>query len=298
VDAQHVAFHHINLAGVRLSQRTRWVTLRDVNVTCQDSPPYRLFSGKCSAGVFGAPSDFAMHGGSVGPTWDNAGDAPGSSQIGIPYDGGPYEAHNILFDGVRFHDNRIAYTGIHSECLMLGGGNGVTIRDSRFDHCTIFDIFVTWWNFVSPEYPQPTNLTFENNWFFDTLDHNFAVLFSDHPTRYTNVLIRYNSFSGTLGISAVAKSMFSVMANIGPLAGYGCASGVSYAFNVWDRAKCGPTDRQGPSGYVDPGAYNLRLTRGAPAIDHGNPKSYPKRDIFGTKRPRGKRADAGAVEFR
>jgi hypothetical protein len=244
-----------------------------------------------------------MQGGSVGPTWDDSSDpspsgSPGNSQIGIPYSGGPSGATDIVFDGVRFHDNRRGSTLDHTECLMLGGGNGVTIRDSRFDHCNVFDLFVTWWNFTTPQYPMPSNILLENNWFFDTLDHNYSILFSDHITQYTNVTVRYNSFTGSLGITNVPKTNFNVIANVGPLAGYGCASGVNYAYNVWDQAKCSATDRRAPSNYVDPAGYNLRLKRNAAAINHGDPKNFPKRDIFGHRRPKGKRPDAGAVETR
>jgi hypothetical protein len=298
ISATHIAFTGVDFDGLRMAQTASYVTLRNVNVTCQDQAPYTLWDGKCSAGIFGAPSHFLMQGGSVGPTYDNASTSPGNSQIGIPYGGGPYEARNILFDGVRFHDNRIAHLGIHSECLMLGGGKGVTIRNSRFDHCSIFDVFVTWWNFVSPQYPMPSNILLENNWFFDTLDHNYSILFSDHITQYTNVTVRYNSFTGGLGITNVAKTNFNVIANVGPLAGYECAAAVNYAYNVWDRAKCGPTDRGAPSNYVDPGGYNLRLKPDAVAINHGDPKNFPRHDIFGQRRPKGKRPDAGAVETR
>jgi hypothetical protein len=300
VDATHIAFRNLHLAGLRMAQTASYITLRNVDITCKDEAPFTLWEGHCSAGVFGAPSNFAMYGGSVGPTWDNAsGSAPGNSQIGIPYEGGPYEARNILFDGVRFHDNRLADPGAHSECLMLGGGNGVTIRNSKFDHCKIFDIFVTWWNFVSPQYPAPSNILLENNWFFDTLDHNYSILFTDYPTAYTNVTVRYNSFTGTLGIDrGVPLTNFNVIGNVGPLRGFSCTPGVSYAYNVWDGTKCSSTDRQAPSGYVNASSYDLRLKRNAAAINHGDPRDFPKRDIFGHRRPRGRLPDAGAVETR
>lgn len=299
VDATHIAFRNLQLAGLRMAQTASYITLRNVDITCKDEAPFSLWDGHCSAGIFGAPSNFAMYGGSVGPTWDNAdGSSPGNSQIGIPYGGGPYEAHNILFDGVRFHDNRIG-PGAHSECLMLGGGNGVTIRNSKFDHCMIFDVFVTWWNFASPQYPVPSNILLENNWFFDTLDHNYSILFTDYPTGYTNVTVRYNSFTGTLGIDRnVPLTNFNVIANVGPLPSFSCAPGVNYAYNVWDGAKCSSTDRQAPSGYVNASSYDLRLNRNAAAINHGDPRIFPKRDIFGHRRPRGRRPDAGAVETR
>ena len=92
VSATHVVFRDLDLAGLRLGGSARYVTLRNVDVTCEDRAPFRLYGSKCSAGLFiaGPASDFAMYGGSVGPTWDSDVDgSPGNSQIGIPYGGGP-----------------------------------------------------------------------------------------------------------------------------------------------------------------------------------------------------------------
>jgi chitodextrinase len=310
ISASHIALNGIKVAGLRMSETASYITLRNVDVTCQDQAPFPLWDGKCSAGIFGAPSHFLMQGGSVGPTWDNGSTSPGNSQIGIPYGGSTSGASDIVFDGVRFHDNRIAYVGVHSECLMLGGGNGVTIRDSRFDHCNIFDLFVTWWNFVSPQYPQPTNLTFENNWFFDTLDHNYTLFFSDHVTSYSGVTVRNNSFTGDFQVNQPSVQNFKVFGNLGPLASYQCWPGVQFSHNVWQDQQsfqCGTGDKAvvGARAGVDNLGFvnaadggDLHLTSSSPAVDAADPASYPATDMFGQARPMGAGPDAGSVEAR
>src|SRR5205814_6284951 len=117
----------LKLAGIR-SSSLNYVTLRRVDVTCLDQAPFKLWGGKCSAGVFlfAPASHFHMLGGSVGPTWDDTYDeAPGQSQIGINLDGGAAFSTDFLFDGVRFHDNRRIDNTQHTSCMMVGGGDGV-----------------------------------------------------------------------------------------------------------------------------------------------------------------------------
>ena len=221
VSATHVVFRDLDLAGLRLGGSARYVTLRNVDVTCEDRAPFRLYGSKCSAGLFiaGPASDFAMYGGSVGPTWDSDVDgSPGNSQIGIPYGGGPAESKNLLFDGVRFHDNRIA-PGAHSECLMVGGGNGLIFRNMRFDNCNIFGIYFTWWNFVSPSYPVATNILIENSWFEEPLagSGDYAVRFGDYMGAFRDITVRNNSWTGLLSIGDSPKTNVNFIGNVGPL---------------------------------------------------------------------------------
>jgi hypothetical protein len=294
---KHIAFENLNLAGLRMGNSSSYVRLKNVHVTCRDEEPFRLWDGKCSAGIFGSPDHFLMRGGSVGPTYDNGGPSPGNSQIGIRTDGGPAGAVDLTIDGVRFHDNRRA-PDAHTECLMVGGGDGITIRNSRFDHCSIFDIFVTWWSFVEPNYPPPKNIVLENNWFGEPLEGNYAVRFSDSLPRLSTALIRYNSWTGNLNIDeSIDVANVRVIGNVGSLARHLCEAGVVYSHNVWQGAKCGATDRNAPSGFVNADAFDLRLKRTSAALGRGDPKNFPARDIFGLRRPQGLRPDAGAVEL-
>ena len=77
----------------------------------------------------------------------------------------------------------------------------------------------------------------------------------------------------------------------------GCASGVSYRYNVWSGRACGATDKTAVSlGFLDPASLNLHLAAGAAAINAGDPGSYPAQDMDGQARPMGGTPDAGADE--
>jgi len=83
----------------------------------------------------------------------------------------------------------------------------------------------------------------------------------------------------------------------------GCGSNEIYRYNVLiGGSKCSSTDRSVPSlaaaGFVAPLARqpDLRLKPGSPAIDAGDPRNYPRTDIFGKRRPHGRAPDAGAAE--
>jgi hypothetical protein len=193
----------------------------------------------CSAGVFlFAPvSDFAMIGGSVGPTWDAPG-APGQSQVGIALGPVSGPSKNLLFDGVRFHDNRRSDDQQHTSCLMLGGGEGVTIRNSSFDNCAVFDLFVTWWNFVTPQYPVATNVLLDHNTFAQAVAGcsgctagYFSVEFADYPPLWQNITISNNTALQAMHFDGRHRN-FVVRNNTMPMVPYDCPSDITYSRNV------------------------------------------------------------------
>jgi hypothetical protein len=54
---------------------------------------------------------------------------------------------NCVYDNVDFHDVRLQTQGVHLECVY-SMSPGITIRNSRFNRCAIFDILFTrgdWW---------------------------------------------------------------------------------------------------------------------------------------------------------
>lgn len=53
---------------------------------------------------------------------------------------------------------------------------------------------------------------------------------------------------------------------------------------------------EGDAGYADRTGFDLHLSLSSPAIDRGNPFSFPATDIDGDPRPRGPAPDAGADE--
>jgi hypothetical protein len=217
---------------------------------------------------------------------------------------------NILVDGARIHDFRVGNRCDHLECMWIGGGTGITIRNTTFVRCDIFDVFFTQYTSPTP----PSGILLENNWFDrSTADGNYAatsytMMFAAHMNAFQNITVRYNSFLQPFLFEGNGpRTKISVVGNLGPYDG--CDSGVTYAYNVWEWTRsvaCSGTDRTliGPRGdvtrlgFVDPGTANLRLRPGSPAIDRGDPKDYPSRDIFGVRRPRGKAPDAGAAELR
>jgi hypothetical protein len=257
-------------------------------------------------GIYGS-SNTSVIGGDVGPSY-----APGGVTspvfISVGEEGDP---ENIVIDGVLFHDFRAGQPFQHLECMQIVAVNKLTIRNSRFLRCDIYSLFFTQWAGPNP----PHDVLLENNWFdTSTADGqycctSYSVVFAGHMSHYTNISIRYNSFKQPFVFDGNGpRSNVRISGNLGVTDG--CDSRATYSYNVWQwdsrAVACAPTDRVvlgtryqvDRLGFVAPDAFDLRLTPGSPAIDRGDPKTFPKRDIFGTRRPLGRRPDAGAVEAR
>ena len=71
---------------------------------------------------------------------------------------------NILIDGVSFHDFIDTVPGLHHiECLQIGSGINLTIRNSDFRNCDVHDIFIrSWGNVNNSPYPLQ-NIVIQNN---------------------------------------------------------------------------------------------------------------------------------------
>jgi hypothetical protein len=256
-------------------------------------------------GIYGS-ANTSIIGGDVGPSY-----APGGVTspvfISVGVNGDP---RNVVIDGVLFHDFRAGQPYQHVECMQIVAVNGLTIRNSRFQRCDIYSLFFTEWAGPNP----PHDIVLENNWFdTSTADGqycgctSYAVVFAGHMDYYKNIVIRYNSFKQAFVFDGNGpRTNVHVVGNLG--IGAGCDPRTIYAYNVWQwdsrSAACNPTDRVvlggqyqiDKLGYLNADAFDLRLTGTSPAIDRGDPKTYPRRDIFGTTRPVGRRPDAGAVE--
>jgi hypothetical protein len=214
----------------------------------------------------------------------------------ISYEGGSsVPPTNIVVDGVRFHD--MTATGdTHTECLMVSGGHGITIRRSSFRNCFYFDIFFTQWSGPDP----PAGILLENNVFASATNGGFySVYFSDHMREVRDATLRYNSALQSFGFApGMPLTNVSLLANVAPMSGGGCNRAVTYAFNVWDGARCGPSDRNAPARYLDGSTLNLRVGTSSAAINTGDPTVFPRTEFTGRKRPVGGRPDAGAFEIR
>ncbi len=110
-------------------------------------------------------------GGGVGPSHNS------DSYIAVPDDSITRPSRHIMIDGVRFHDVT-RDPGEHVECLMLAQGIDVTIRNSVFTRCSVFDLFITWWEF-RPAVGPPSHVRLENNRFDRTTDGYFSFHWAD-----------------------------------------------------------------------------------------------------------------------
>jgi hypothetical protein len=204
----------------------------------------------------------------------------------------------ILLDRVYMHDFTNPDPDKHMECLTVQAASDFVLRRSRFHHCEDFDIL---FKHRSPVL-ETTNTTIENTWFDKPWpDGSTAIQFSepDSGGTFANVLIRNNSFAGTLLLKPeVTYRGARVESNVGNRYAGPCSGAVDLAYNVWEDGKCGRTDRRAQSGFRAPGRFDFHLKPGAAAINRGHPLSFPGTDIDGQRRPRGRRPDAGADEAR
>jgi hypothetical protein len=200
---------------------------------------------------------------------------------------------NILIDGVSFHDVSRSNSSVHVECLLIGGTIGLTIRNSKFWNCDVFDVSIGEMNGSS----SPRNLVIENN-FFGTSNGYFSFDFNTNTRSLTNVTIRNNSATQEMYLGNAIGTLTNVVAtgNIAPVSPWNCDGRIAYSYNVFQGGTCGSTDMNASAGFRNAGALDLHLNPGSPAINHGNPSNYPGLDIDGNTRPMGGVPDAGADE--
>ena len=149
--------------------------------------------------------------------------------------------------------------------------------------------------------PKTRNILIENNFFYRS-GNTYAIQAGD----YANLRFRYNSIVGPI-LVAGGYGDGTPVELVGNVMGFaGCSAARSgpgrwrrfaSVHNVLDGGKCSATDINARSGFVNPNT-NLHLRPRAAAINRGDAKSYPKRDIDGSRRPKGGRPDAGADEAR
>jgi hypothetical protein len=293
----HLGARHLELRGMRF-QGTLWVdeTAQDVTLRSNTYNNFQIFSSGTQA-----PRDISFIGGSAGPSVDdnNRIASNGTTTTASPT--------NIVFDGVDFHDyTQTAGSTAHVECLQVWAADGLTIRNSRFRNCEVFDVFLQ--KLPGGAAPTPTNIVIENNFMQCCGSGFFAIRLADHAgTHWTNVTIRNNSFDKEINPDgAVGYTNVKILGNIGPKLSFFTGAtgaeapkpaGITANYNVWySGSKVGALDLVAPSGYANAAAGDLHLKAGAAAIDHGDPTDYPTKDIDGNARPGGAAPDAGADE--
>jgi hypothetical protein len=285
IRASHLGFQRMTLYDVELPRQANDVVFRDITnhgIWMQGASNVSFLGGQISCGVCGFHSHLD--------------------------DGGPPDfrpPRNILFDRVFFHDWQAATPDQHTECLQILSGDGITIRNSVFRDCATANggrgatanLHVSWFG----SGPKTRNVLIENNFFYRS-GNTYAIQTGD----FANLRLRYNSIVGPIlvfggyGNGSPVELVGNVMrfsnCKASP-SGSGPVAPLRYRRNVLDGGTCGGGDVNAPAGFINP-RTNLHLRRNAVAINRGDRTSYPRRDIDGSRRPRGGRPDAGADEVR
>jgi hypothetical protein len=284
-----VSGRHVRLRGMRFLQG--WQTrgsARDVTFSAIRAGYMLITSG----------SGIRVIGGEVYPGRNFAGDydpmISTASGSGTP-------PRNILISRVRFHGwTRPPGSGFHTECLQIGAAVNLTIRKSRFWGCATHDIFIRSWGSINGGYHPLRNIRIENNYFGKTLDGYYSIQFvDDMAPNSTSFLVRNNSALQAFH-DAIRRGSIRFSGNaISNMSSWECGQSFRsrWHHNVYGSgARCGSTDRVGRLRFVNPRRLDLRIGLGSAAINHGDPNSYPRSDIQGQRRPKGRRPDAGADE--
>lgn len=270
--------------------------------------------------------DVTIVGGVWGPCTTDGSDSNPCANNKIDFQP-PRPSRDVVIDGGLYHDYRIIRgSGAHFECMFIVGGWNVTVRRARFHNCSIFDIFVQYYqdlNFPKLEGTPYNGLTFENNFFAPPIDIEnnqvvpTALFFSNLPQslgyEYRNVLVRFNSFykswvsfnDGRDSYDQFRYHNVRLVGNIMQRTWQDCGP-ITHAYNVYVRAGdsqrtgCSKTDRfvdRYPYVNADAGNYHVVTSAAVdrvPAEQRG--ELAPRRDIDGNRRPMGRGRDAGADE--
>jgi endonuclease YncB( thermonuclease family) len=235
--------------------------------------------------------DFTWTGGSIGPSHNEKASMIGSQPVSM----------RLTYDHVLWHDATRDDAGVHMECLYADGVQGLTIRNSRFTNCAVFDVFIT-----KLGDSMPSNVVFENNVFEHSTDVGadstaYAAFAIHGIVKLNSIVLRNNTWEQGWQQEDGAILSGRVVGNIGEADWTGgCRPELKYSHNVFTEKKCGPTDRvvkDAFSQFQNPGAGDWRLKPGAAAIDAGDPGDHPSLDAAGNARPWGRGPDAGAFEF-
>lgn len=218
----------------------------------------------------------------------------------------------VTFDNFDFHDVRASNELVHNECAYSLGPN-LTVKNSHFWNCATMDLFIergTW--FGQPLY---CCLTLENNVFEHSTQvsqgswHYYSLgVHGGDVQEMRNWRVVNNTFETTAGADLPAPG--TVWAN--NIGSWSCNPGATYSHNVG--TKCSASDTAvspdtscGPPGcsrpvtapfrWANPAGHDFHLTSRSPAINRGDPDTYPASDKDRKNRLVGSAPDAGAFEF-
>jgi hypothetical protein len=285
VAAARIFFKNMRFAGGWYATGDR-LTFKNINAAGMD-----IISG----------TNIRVLGGQVYPGTQFQGEQDNDPLIASRTNGPP--PTNILIDGVWFHGwLRPPGSDYHTECFQAGSGVNVVVRRSRFSDCATHDLFIQSWGTLNGADNRLDNWVLENNFLGKTHDGYYSLQLlngNDQSGKAASFLIRNNSWAEDVHIDVRDETTVNLIANVGVQSQNQCGFSkgrIEWSYNVFTAARCGKTDRRAPARFVDVQTLDLRLEPGAAAKNHGDPLSYPPIDIFGNKRPRGVKPDAGAVE--
>jgi hypothetical protein len=212
-----------------------WIELNGLTVNgdmwLAGSDHVRLVNVTGGGGVVRDVTNLAISGGSFGPC-QSPGFTPRTTNCASNWMFDGSAISTVSIDGAAFHDFQIGQT--HFECMFLNSVAQMTIQNSRFYNCDIYDIM------IELAAAPPGGITIQNNW-FGQATNGWAVNFSGGGSSSdSNVLIRYNSFGDGQAVSQSSGSLSNVRV-IGNIFGTdaSCLTGATYDFNVWKTGSCG-----------------------------------------------------------
>lgn len=225
------------------------------------------------------------------------------------------EGTNILIHGVTLHDYHYVTAGVHMECLHNLGDPNLTVEDSHFINCGIFDILLsnenTTTNKVNGNLIQNNTLDVARGMNDATTGGSADLGLSPAD----GITVRANSFLGWFadedyGNAGDTYTNTNVYGNVtvGKIDSFHCGSYAQGGINVYDISSgtggvaCGAGSVMFDNPFVDAtaGAENWQLASctGGPAglVPPNVAGGYPTDDINGNPRPRisGDNFDGGA----
>jgi hypothetical protein len=177
-------------------------------------------------------SNVRMLGGSVGPA-----DSIDPQIRAVDTNGAPVPK-NILIDGVAFHDfTNKQDPSAHVECLQLGAGEHIVIRNSTFVRCAQHSIFAGAWGGTA----TIRDLTLVDNRMGSVPQGFYSIRVGVDGV--SDVTLRRNTAEKVMQVDAGVPGV-TMERNVAPRQPWECFKGQRYIANVWSDVVCSASDRK------------------------------------------------------